>query len=426
MLKKIQIEKLFRQFDYNIELKSEGITILTGPNGYGKTTVLKIIYALATKNMAFFFSLPFKKIVLSFEKHSVEINKEQPHDFSIRINSGKPQNFSQKDMARMMKDVSRYIERFPYYRPLDENHWIDRRTEEVLTTEELITRFVENNPEIKIQSYKSNIPDILDVYMIREQRLLKKAVGKRSNPHYIGEEIGNSFNNTIEEYAKELSKNLKDILANSSKIGRELESTYVNRLLKENGRVDESDFNERYNNITEKQIALSKFGLSAIKEETQTTFNKEDAKALLIFLDDTEQKLAVFNEILKKLEVFSEILNERDFAYKNLEISPDSGFTFVSKDGSPLQLKDLSSGEQHEVVLLYELLFKVNPNTLVMIDEPEISLHVAWQKKFLDDLMKIIKLKKITVITATHSPQIINGNWDKSIDLFTLTEEHKK
>ena len=141
-------------------------------------------------------------------------------------------------------------------------------------------------------------------------------------------------------------------------------------------------------------------------------------------MNDTEQKLAVFDEILKKLEIFSEILNEREFAYKNLEISPDFGFRFVSKDGVALQLKDLSSGEQHEVVLLYELLFRVSSNTLVMIDEPEISLHVAWQKKFLDDLMKIIEIKKITVITATHSPQIINGNWDKSIDLFKLTESN--
>jgi len=55
MLKKIKIEGLFNKFNYEIEFK-EGITILTGPNGYGKTTILKIIYAFAVKNMAFFFS----------------------------------------------------------------------------------------------------------------------------------------------------------------------------------------------------------------------------------------------------------------------------------------------------------------------------------------------------------------------------------
>jgi predicted ATP-binding protein involved in virulence len=44
MLKKIKIEGLFNKFNYDIELKEEGITILTGPNGYGKTTILKMAH----------------------------------------------------------------------------------------------------------------------------------------------------------------------------------------------------------------------------------------------------------------------------------------------------------------------------------------------------------------------------------------------
>ena len=67
--------------------------------------------------------------------------------------------------------------------------------------------------------------------------------------------------------------------------------------------------------------------------------------------------------------------------------------------------------------MLFELLFKVSPNTLVLIDEPEISLHVAWQKEFLNDLSKITELENIRVIVATHSPQIINEHWDLTVDL---------
>ena len=77
-----------------------------------------------------------------------------------------------------------------------------------------------------------------------------------------------------------------------------------------------------------------------------------------------------------------------------------------------MALRDLSSGEQHEVVLLYELIFNAKPDTLVLIDEPEISLHVTWQKAFLDDLIQIIELQQIQVLIATHSPQIINNRWD--------------
>ncbi|MEZ4524993.1 MAG: AAA family ATPase [Desulfobacterales bacterium] len=234
------------------------------------------------------------------------------------------------------------------------------------------------------------------------------------------------FSSTIEEYAKELSKKIKDILAYASKIGQELDSSFPRRLFDETGQVSEDEFNQRYNVIKEKQNSLSLYGLSAVKEDSHTSFKPENAKALLVYLNDTEKKLAVFDDILKKLEIFSTILNERRFVFKQLEISPDFGFRFKTEDGKELSLTDLSSGEQQEVVLLYELLFRVGPNTLVLIDEPEISLHVAWQKELINDLLNIIKLQKITVITATHSPQIIGEHWDLVVDLWDLSGENAK
>ena len=72
-----------------------------------------------------------------------------------------------------------------------------------------------------------------------------------------------------------------------------------------------------------------------------------------------------------------------------------------------MPLAKLSSGEQHELVLLYELLFKVKPGSLILIDEPELSLHVAWQKQVLRDLREVTKLVPLDLLIATHSPQVI-------------------
>lgn len=85
-----------------------------------------------------------------------------------------------------------------------------------------------------------------------------------------------------------------------------------------------------------------------------------------------------------------------------------------------MKLTELSSGEQHEVVLLSELLFKATENSLVLIDEPEISLHVVWQKEFLNDIKEIIVLKNIDIVIATHSPQIINERWDLTVNFECL------
>jgi len=76
--------------------------------------------------------------------------------------------------------------------------------------------------------------------------------------------------------------------------------------------------------------------------------------------------------------------------------------------------------------LFYDLLFNVTPNSLVLIDEPEISLHVAWQKQFLKDLQAVTANAQFDVLLATHSPQIIANRWDLTVELKGIKSKSKK
>jgi predicted ATP-binding protein involved in virulence len=126
--------------------------------------------------------------------------------------------------------------------------------------------------------------------------------------------------------------------------------------------------------------------------------------------------LGVFDELESKLKLFKKIINSR-FLFKQMSLSKDTGITFTTEDGQSLALNSLSSGEQHELILFYQLLFKVRPNSLVLLDEPEISLHVAWQKQFLQDILEVIRLAAFDMVIATHSPQIIADRWDLTVPL---------
>jgi predicted ATP-binding protein involved in virulence len=429
MLKCIGIKGLFGKFDYEIELKKEGITILTGPNGYGKTTILKIIHAFATNNFFFFFQLPFKEITLSNQDNEkVILSKKHSKNDDDLLNisiGGKITPLTKKE-TKINKE---FIRRIPYIHQIDEDQWIDRRTDSLLTRDKII----EDYPEIGLRYISKKIEELVkkswfpEVYLIREQRLIRKVSEKRKNLRYYDDErIRESLSNTIEEYARELSGAMKETLAQASKKGQELDSSFPRRLFQEQKEVTGKQFNERYDRIKEKQKLLSVYGLSSVDEDNHTSFIKANAKALLVYLDDTEKKLKVFDDLSKKIEIFFSIIERRAFAFKKLNISPDFGFKFTTEDGNTLSLTDLSSGEQQEVVLLYELLFRVKPDSLVLIDEPEISLHVAWQKEVLNDLLEIITIKNITIITATHSPQIIGNHWDLVVDLWDLFEEGSK
>ncbi len=430
MLKRIIIKKLFDLFDYTIELKEEGITILTGPNGYGKTTVLKILDALASKNGLFFIRLLFKEITLEFnEQEIVSLRKKGDNKVAIEV-SGK----QSKEIFLDKGNLNKVLRNYPFIRPLHEDHWLDQRTDNIYDSETLLQNILPNLPEYSDHSLTIKLPNISNlsnVYFIREQRLLRpvQSARRRQIPGriypgriYMDEEYPDIFAKTIEEYAKELRDTIKETLAKSSQITQQLDSSFPRRLFDQTKEISENQFNQRFDKVKEIQNALVKFGLSNIKEDDHPTFKKENAKALYVYIHDIQKKLDVFSGFLDKLKIFTEILNERRFNFKRIDISKDEGFKFSTEHGTPLALGDLSSGEQQEVVLLYELLFKVNSGTLVLIDEPELSLHIAWQKQFLDDLFKIIELQKISVIIATHSPQIINEHWDLTVDLEEISQ----
>ncbi|NJN78309.1 MAG: ATP-binding protein [Saprospiraceae bacterium] len=87
-----------------------------------------------------------------------------------------------------------------------------------------------------------------------------------------------------------------------------------------------------------------------------------------------------------------------------------------------MELNQLSTGEQHAIIMFYALLFEVPNESLILIDEPENSLHIEWQMEFLNDMKDIIDLRGFDVLIATHSPSIINGEWDLTVSLKGIEE----
>ena len=94
---------------------------------------------------------------------------------------------------------------------------------------------------------------------------------------------------------------------------------------------------------------------------------------------------------MDKIQTLKSLVNDR-FQMKRLEVSPEEGYYIKSNyDDSLIPLDSLSSGEQHQLVLFHLLIFGMRPGALIMIDEPEISLHVAWQQVILRDIERIAK-----------------------------------
>lgn len=453
MLESIIIKKLFGLFDYDIKLdNAENITILTGPNGYGKTTILNIIYHFFNQQFYYFQKLSFEQIIFEFSQGErmevIKINESEKVKNQLFDLSDKPKYIIHNVevinvhivLFQNNKKVSKYIYNskslrqmsnalrisFPLsIRQLSEDLWLNIKTNEQLTFDEILNENKGQLPEDfllfmrKQQGIEKENPVIkylnkLDVYLIKEQRLFCKIFGER--------EEKDSFVNTIEFYAKDLKKLIAKTQGEAYEITQKLDSSFPKRLIEETTIIDKNSFEERFAKLKIKQNKLQQFGIATTEQEIPD-YNTKSAKVLSVYLSDSEEKLKVYDDLLTKIELFVNIINQKDFAFKSIQISSNKGFSFYqNKQKQELNLTDLSSGEQQEVVLLYELLFKTTPNTLILIDEPEISLHMLWQKAFIDDLQAIAKVQNIKFLVATHSPQIINNHWDLTRDLYDLSK----
>jgi len=118
----------------------------------------------------------------------------------------------------------------------------------------------------------------------------------------------------------------------------------------------------------------------------------------------------------QKFATLARIINRR-YKFKKLVAPEAGGFFIAAEDGLEIPLDYLSSGEKLQLILFYELLFHSEAGSLLMIDNPELSLHVSWQRNFLQDIQEIVRLGNFDVLIATHSPQIIHDKWDWMVDL---------
>lgn len=427
-LRKLIINGLFGHFNHVVKFKDGNITIITAPNGYGKTVCLKVIDSIFNKKLSFLCDLQFSEIELHTSEGLLTISKnmdEAPSTIVLGHSDEDEKHEYERDFdfARNKKMSISGIERhIPFIHRIGAREWEDHRTEVVYSLDEVLEKFAEYLPdEFTSKSFPPwylEFSNSLNVHFIQDQRLIQRKI-------YSDRHRSKSFIDTIEKYADELSDLISQSGIRSSHVSQQLDTTFPERLLRKDANfvpMEVEKLKIELKELQEKRTDLSSFNLLSSAQHLPALhvlddITNEDTKVLTLYVQDTKEKLSSYDDIYKKIELFSRILNNKRLSFKKIKINSEAGFSFETEKNRALKLTQLSSGEQHQVVLLYELIFKTEQNVLVLIDEPEISLHVAWQKEFLKDLQEIINIQNMPVVIATHSPQIIDGNWDLTVDL---------
>lgn len=90
--------------------------------------------------------------------------------------------------------------------------------------------------------------------------------------------------------------------------------------------------------------------------------------------------------------------------------------------GKAISYRSLSSGERQVVFIFLKIINGSVDNSLILMDEPEISLHLSWQEKLLTEITKLNDTSQIIIVT--HSPAMVMNGWlDSFVDIKNITTE---
>lgn len=446
----LQVSGLFESFDHDLRFASdERLMIMIGPNGYGKTMTLRIIDALFNHPATRLVRLPFRRVAVAFDDRTTLVvekarqSSELKDSFPLRISLCKGKKELEKFSPKKPQIESRSLDFplgalddiIPVLERVGSRQWQNTQTGEVLGLEDVLVTYEEELPELGqsiasptpewLQEIKSAIP----VRLIGTERLTKESGSLADRAKYRRQmvsprwERSHSTKRTVRVYSEELAELVNQAMTDYGTLSQSLDRTFPARVVADSNTKNESMETLRGNldRIESRRQELEEVGLLATEEESHfnvRSLNSVDASrraVLHVYASDAKQKLSLFDDLYDKVSSFRRIANSR-LLYKQV-VPGKAGFRVVSRNGEELDLEMLSSGEQHELVIIYELLFRTKSNALILIDEPELSLHVAWQAKFLSDLEEMAKLSNFMAILATHSPEIIGERWDLTVEL---------
>ena len=233
-LDRLSIVGLFGRFKHQIALrKSEKITIIHAPNGFGKTVILTLLNAFFSKQFSPFFKYQYKNIVLVFNSgEEIEISKSSEGRIS-KSSEGKSQAGKRRLSAERTSEVYFRLlskkedskEEFrllpstigvnfnrilPFIEPAGEELWLDENEGEVISSEEVVSRYGAHLPP-----HMRKVPDIpkwlraftdsCECRLIVTQRLLK--LTRAEDSYRVRRNIGSGPTRAVvDEEARDLGR----------------------------------------------------------------------------------------------------------------------------------------------------------------------------------------------------------------------------
>lgn len=424
-LLRLRIDGLFGSVSRTIDLSGDAsVVILAGPNGSGKTHVLKLAHAVLAMDISALLDLPYEELSAEYDDESVLTCRRTESDALVELRFTRDFATRRESLAVNSEEfVADETDALPaWIRRVGDNRWFDerlgrsfgradlqRRYGITVGSDSARTKLLDLNPWLA-DLVASASPTFIDT------KRLDTPVGPRGSRdewiHGISQPRGAA--GRISDYTEQVRTQIAEARRESLARSQDADESFASNLLKRARRtVRQENLVRSFERLSRLSDELSENGLAgkAMSVTIPSDTNPTERRVLDLFLQDWERKLQPLLPVHRKVTALRRIVNGK-FVGKTLALDSRGVLRFKSDDGKEVPVNVLSSGEQHLLALFTMLLFAANEGSLVFIDEPEISLHAAWKHAFVDDLEVVAELSSLRIVFATHSTAVINGRWE--------------
>ncbi len=442
-IRSLDIYGLHGQHHLAVTFRS-GLNIVHGQNGSGKTTLLHVLANLLDKDIERFCHIAFNTIVIrTSDDHEITLTQQSSPETRTVILT-----LDQNPLATVEKNgpvapaVALILEErlggrpvyLPAFRTMLEGSVAGWRSSHHFVDSEETRREFEVLRRREANRQRGRHPPHFYFGDINESVATKTIMCRQ----WFGPFVPIVRYPSLWDLAQELASELHSALISLSTFDQAaLSSVFVNVLQAaltpqesaSHGTVDQaaSALRESLENL-QGAYATAPDAYARIAEfitgpiTTPSPNEKLIKEILRIYADAVRERVKAQNEAFRILKTFEDSVNrfltEKKLALGNARTGPRGSDTIIQlEDGHVYPLNVLSSGERHVLTLLFCATHMSESDGTVLIDEPELSLHIDWQRIILNELVKQAGDRQI--IVCTHATEVAADHRDALVPLQT-------
>lgn len=445
-IKEIIVHKLFGTYDYVLSpdkdsLIPERLLILYGDNGSGKTTILKTLFHLLAPEDG--------------EGHKTVVAKTPFNKFEIELTSGE-KIWAKRQDGKLLGS---------YTMGLCFKKGTKPKTVEFIANEDNVVKSTGSKYD-ELQSAFLKELNKLDIglYFLSDDRIVRLAGREKKMPHIRFDPSEEEFM-IIQDFPVERSRarRIEDPERRSQQLlldSVKRAELWIQSQAVRGASEGESNVNTLYSEILKRIAGLpleknlknpdesiksleSKVDRLEIRSKSYSQygllpeFNGKDIISIIKnapsthlgiiinvvspYIDSVEKKLDAMEFLQRQIDAQVNTVNSF-FTRKKLAFEIHEGFEIWTDDGNKLFPHMLSSGEKHLLLLFCNTLIALNRPSIFVIDEPEISLNIKWQRRLMSSLLQCADNSPIQYIIATHSFEILAQYDSNTIKLSDTSE----